>query len=159
MPVRFLHISDLHLGLSVPRFEDREEMRLHDFRDAFVRAMDFAADPANALDGVLISGDLFDSHRPDADSVRVVTECCRKLSEQNVPILMIPGNHDSYEHPGSIYKRVAFPGVHLFEDVSFGPPVHRRIRDTDCYFYGIAFNPYESKNALRTEAQAPANTA
>jgi DNA repair exonuclease SbcCD nuclease subunit len=60
----------------------------------------------------LIAGDLFDSNRVPESGVRFVY---RELARVPCPVVMIPGNHDCYDHR-SVYKKVDFTaaGPHVF---------------------------------------------
>ena len=46
-------------------------------------------------DGVLISGDVYDRTIPTAEAVQVLDAFLTSLSEQEVPVFIISGNHDS----------------------------------------------------------------
>ncbi len=67
MAVRFLHLSDLDLGASPAFMGTSSEARSHEILETFRDAIGFVLDPVNRIDAVLISGNLFDRHRPSAD--------------------------------------------------------------------------------------------
>jgi DNA repair exonuclease SbcCD nuclease subunit len=81
-PATVLHTSDCHLGTSARRDEEV----------AFERAMALARD--EAVDAVLIAGDLFDHTRVSDETLRWAAE---QLDTLACPVVVIRGNHDVYE--------------------------------------------------------------
>ncbi len=67
MAIRFLHLSDLDLGARPSFLGEAADARMQEILETFRRAISFTLDPENRIDGVLISGNLFDRHRPPAD--------------------------------------------------------------------------------------------
>ena len=61
---------------------------------------------AEAADGVILAGDLYDKPVPPAEAVRVMDAFLTRLAEMGMPVFAVSGNHDSAE-------RVAF-GAQLF---------------------------------------------
>ncbi len=88
--MRFLHISDLHIGkrLKDESLEDDQKYIL----DQIVSAVDYES-PA----GILISGDIYDNGTPTVDSVKIFDDFLTKLSTRNIDVFVISGNHDSSE--------------------------------------------------------------
>ena len=83
--MRFLHLSDLHLGKRVCEFSMLEEQR------AFLRYLaDYAA--ANAVDAVLLAGDIYDRSVPPAEAVQVLDEFWCSLHRAGIPVLAVPGS-------------------------------------------------------------------
>jgi len=98
---RLLHMADVHLGA---RHDDMgpvaAEQRERQF-SAFKRAIGLAI--SEKVDAVLICGDLFDSNGQPRRSVeRAATELGKAVARQ-IPVVIIPGTHDSYD-AGSIYR-------------------------------------------------------
>ena len=106
-----LHTSDVHLESDT--FGDTEEGGAYRerIRAAFCQVVDKALE--ERADLFLIAGDLFDSNRVSEEAVRFAL---REIARVPCPVVLIPGNHDCYDHR-SIYKRVDFraagPHVHL----------------------------------------------
>ncbi len=105
---RLLHMADVHLGarhgdLGPAAAEQRERQFA-----AFERAIDQAL--AERLDLVLIAGDLFDSNSQPPRSVERAAAELGRLVERHIPVVVIPGTHDSYE-PGSIYRVFDFAAL------------------------------------------------
>lgn len=86
--MRLIHLGDLHLGKFVLEVSMLEEQR------AFLRYLaDYAA--ANAVDAVLLAGDIYDRSVPPAEAVQVLDEFWCALHRAGIPVLAVPGNHDS----------------------------------------------------------------
>jgi hypothetical protein len=100
MPMRFLHTSDWHLGLSVKHAGEAATL-LREERWAAARRIAAIA-REQAVDFVVIAGDLFDSNAPAPAWIR---EASALLGSFPAPVYLIPGNHDPdvpggpWEHP------------------------------------------------------------
>ena len=86
--MRFLHISDVHLGYqqygSKERFNDFSAVFLHMVEQAIEQQVDF----------LLIAGDLFEKRTVDPLAMRVAVEGLRMLREAGIPVLAVEGNHE-----------------------------------------------------------------
>ena len=88
--MKFLHLSDLHLGKTVnefPMIRDQEYML-----DQIVKIA-----KERSLDAVLLSGDIYDRSVPPEEAVRVLDGFLSCLSKSGISVLVISGNHDSEE--------------------------------------------------------------
>ena len=88
--MKFIHLSDLHIGKrvnEVSMIEDQEYILLE-----ILRVID-AVQP----DAVLIAGDIYDKSVPSAEAVTLLDDFLCRLAKRNIPVLMISGNHDSPE--------------------------------------------------------------
>ena len=98
---RLLHMADAHLGA---RHQDLAEaaaqQRERQFA-AFSRAVDEAI--KHRVDVVLICGDLFDSNAQPRRSVERAAGELRRLADQGIRSVLIPGTHDCYD-TASIYR-------------------------------------------------------
>ncbi len=139
MPVRLLHLADLHLGATFRMLGLREAEREADLFDAFQRAVDFALDPAHRIDAVLVAGDVFDVHDPDLGLVSRVKAQTRRLADAHVPVFWIPGTHDRYDDPACVYRHDDFPGVTLLTDPRYGEPQRVTLGDTPVAISGCAY--------------------
>jgi len=93
--MRFLHTSDWHVGRTI-----RGRSRDDEHRQVLVEIAAIAA--AEAVDLVLVSGDIFDTASPGPVAEEIVYRALLDLAEV-APVVMIAGNHD---HPGRL-KAVA----------------------------------------------------
>lgn len=106
--MKFLHISDLHLGKRVNEFSMLEDQ-------AFILNQILEIAGNQHADGVLIAGDVYDKSVPSAEAVQLLDDFLTKLAKTSVSVFMISGNHDSAE-------RVAFgAGLLARGDVHISP--------------------------------------
>jgi DNA repair exonuclease SbcCD nuclease subunit len=88
--IRFLHVSDVHLGYQ----QYGSETRFDDFFRAFDQVVDAACRPSPRTDFLLIAGDLFHKRTVDPVTLFRATQALIKLRNAGVPVLAIEGNHE-----------------------------------------------------------------
>lgn len=115
--MRLLHFSDLHLGVEIHGKRD-PETGMHTQLKDFLRCMDFMVETATQrdIDVVLFTGDAYHSRRPDPLSQREFIKRIIALSERNIRVLLLAGNHDLPPGYGEasaldIFNVVKVPGV------------------------------------------------
>lgn len=145
--MRLLHTSDWHLGRGLHGID------LHDAQQGMLRQV-VAAVGAHDVDALLVSGDVFDRAVPPVTSVRLWATALRELSSL-VPVIVIPGNHDSATRLGvgaDLYRE----GVHIVtEPSSVGTPVELRDAHGSVLVYPIPFlDPDMTRHALGTGGEA-----
>ena len=88
--MKILHTADWHLGQTFYEYDRREE-HLH-FLEWLKRQIS-----QQAVDVLLIAGDVFDSPNPSAESQRMYYRFLREATAENpsLQIIIIAGNHDS----------------------------------------------------------------
>lgn len=103
--MRLLHTADWHLGRAF------HGEGLLGAQAAFV---DWVVGVARdqAVDGVVIAGDLYDRALPPVDAVRLADEALSRLAEV-APVVVISGNHDSAARLGFGAQLLARAGVHV----------------------------------------------
>ena len=106
---------------------------------AFRRTIDAAL--AERVHAVLLAGDLFDSHRPPARVVDLARRELARLREAGIPVLAVPGTHDSLLQPDCIYRREDLPIDRLFDAPTFDGPYRLDADGTAVWVYGIAADP------------------
>ncbi len=89
MAVRLLHTSDWHLGRSF-----HGESLLDQQEAALDRIVDLCRQ--EAVDLVVIAGDLYDRAIPPAAAVALFTDTVRRLRADGAVVVAIAGNHDSH---------------------------------------------------------------
>ncbi len=97
--LRVAHCSDIHLDGDAAGMNGASGDY---YREGFARVL--AEIRGHDPDLMLIAGDLFDSNTATDGTINWAMDI---LSEQPVPVVMIPGNHDCLEE-GSIYHRYDF---------------------------------------------------
>ncbi|MGB8452318.1 MAG: exonuclease SbcCD subunit D [Anaerocolumna sp.] len=88
--MKFLHISDLHIGKKF-RETDFTEDQIHILNEIMGIVDD------TKPDGILIAGDIYDRSVPPANAVNIFDDFLTKLEMRNMKVFMISGNHDSPE--------------------------------------------------------------
>ena len=89
---KFLHISDIHLGIKRYGLEDRTV----DFFKAWQTCLQKYAIEEN-VDFVLIGGDLFDRRQIDPQAANHAIAMLEQLKLAAIPVFAIEGNHDQRE--------------------------------------------------------------
>lgn len=115
--MRILHFSDTHLGAEIYGRRD-PETGVHTQLKDFLRCMDFMVETAvdKDVDAVVFTGDAYHSRRPDPLPQREFIKRVISLSERNIAVLILAGNHDlppSYGEASAldIFSVVKIPGV------------------------------------------------
>ncbi len=93
--MRFLHVADSHLGYSAytklaPNGLNQREV---DVYNSFEKFVDYAI--KLKPDFVLHAGDFFDTVRPTNRAIKFAIEQLLRFSEENIPIIIISGNHET----------------------------------------------------------------
>ncbi len=88
--MRLMHLSDLHLGIKVYEFDlyDDQKYMLDQLIDVARKKQ---------VDGIMISGDIYDRQVPPAESVALFDSFLTKLSNAGFKVYITSGNHDSQE--------------------------------------------------------------
>ena len=121
--MKFVHISDLHIGKRLSEFPIVDDQRY-----ILERIVDIVRD--ESPDGVLIAGDVYDNTTPSSESVQILDDFLTSLSDTGSKIFMISGNHDSPEKIGygsALFRR---NGIHIAGRFD-GPISPIRIDDKD----------------------------
>lgn len=104
--MKFIHLSDLHLGKRVNGYsmlEDQEYI-LNEIK---------AVITAEAPDAVLIAGDVYDKPVPPAEAVRLFDDFLVQLSRWGLKVFVISGNHDSPERIAFGSRLMDASGIYL----------------------------------------------
>ena len=104
--MRFLHISDLHIGKRV-----NELSMLADQEFVLKQILRMVDD--QQPHAVVIAGDVYDKTIPPAEAVTVFDDFLWSLSRRKVPVLIISGNHDSPERLAFGGRMLESAGIHL----------------------------------------------
>ena len=88
--MRFLHLSDLHLGKNV-----NEISMIDDQKYILEEIVQMAID--KKADAVLIAGDVYDRSVPSEEAVSLLDSFLNALIQAKIQVYMISGNHDSDE--------------------------------------------------------------
>ena len=99
--LRLLHTADVHLGARHTDLGERTAVLRERQFTAFRVTVDLAV--VEAVDLVLIAGDLFDSNTQPRRSVERVAAELGRLAKASIRTVIIPGTHDVYDG-ASIYR-------------------------------------------------------
>src|SRR5919197_6476198 len=86
--MRFLHTADWHVGRTI-----RGRSRGPEFEDVLAEVVGIAIQ--EGVDAVLVAGDLYEHRSPMPEADALVFEALVRLHEAAIPVVAIPGNHDS----------------------------------------------------------------
>ena len=104
--MRFIHLSDLHLGKRVNEFSMLEDQKI--ILDEVLEIID-----AEQLQAILIAGDVYDKSVPSAEAVQLFDWFLTELSKRKLEVFIISGNHDSAERIAFGSKIMQRSGIHL----------------------------------------------
>jgi exonuclease SbcD len=90
--------------------------RINDFLSTLDKLVDYAIN--NEVDAVLICGDVFKNREPDVTQQREFAKRVKRLSDADIKVYIIVGNHDLHNAVGKatsveIYDVVSLPGVYV----------------------------------------------
>jgi DNA repair protein SbcD/Mre11 len=112
---------------------------MHDHQEVFIDWL-IEIVPENAVELVVIAGDIFDRSVPPQESIVLFERALTQLS-RSCPVFVIPGNHDSAVRLGYGGVFFAANGVHIQSKLSeIGNPLEiAGTDDTQLVVYGIPF--------------------
>jgi DNA repair exonuclease SbcCD nuclease subunit len=143
---RLLHLADVHLDAPLGGFRREANARRRELLDAFRRLPDLASE--GAVHVVLIAGDLFDGPQPAESTIIAVRETVRRLVENGIPVLAVPGNHDAHALNPTLYEE-ALPGATAFNAPRF-ESITLQAGETPVHVYGVAYDAAEEPDPLST---------
>ena len=119
--MRLLHTSDWHIGIKLGTYDYLPSQK--DFSSWLLATV-----KSEAIDVVLVAGDIFDRAIPPSEAVDLVDELFVNLIEMGVSVVVISGNHDSAERLNFCSKAMENAGLYIrteqrsLSDV--GAPIH-----------------------------------
>ena len=154
--MKFLHSSDWHIGRQFHNISLLEDQ-------AYVLEQIIEHLKNEAVDALVIAGDIYDRSVPPAAAVALLDEVFQRISiDLAIPILLIPGNHDSAERVRFAAKQLRQSGLYIFgnlEDVSEAVTITGKSGVT-VNFYGIPYNdPERVRHCFAAEAIKTHNDA
>ncbi len=104
--MKFLHISDLHLGKRVNEFSMLDEQK-------YILASVIDIIDSHSINGVFISGDIYDKSVPNTEAVELFDDFLYKLSTRNLHTFIISGNHDSPERVAFAFRLMEKSDIYI----------------------------------------------
>lgn len=92
--MKFIHLSDLHIGKRVNEFSMIDEQNY-----ILMKIINIIDD--EKPDCILIAGDIYDKSVPPTEAVQIFDDFLVRIADRNIKVFIVSGNHDSPE-------RVAF---------------------------------------------------
>ena len=86
--MKFAHLADLHIGKRLYEYS-----LIDNQRDILLQIVELIK--KCDVDGVVISGDIYDKSVPPVDAVGIMDEFLSALAALDIFIIIIGGNHDS----------------------------------------------------------------
>ncbi len=117
--MKFIHTADIQIGARFTQFGEKAEVLRAARLSTLRRVLDIARE--NDVDAVLIAGDMFESNQIASSLVQEAFAALAAYPE--VPVVILPGNHDPLDGPGCIWMRKPFvnPPAHVTVCISRDP--------------------------------------
>ena len=104
--MKFLHLSDLHIGKRVNEFS-----MLEDQEYILTKIINIIDD--EKPDAVIVAGDVYDKSVPSAEAVQLFDDFLCRLAQRKLQVFVISGNHDSAERMAFGGRLMDISGVHM----------------------------------------------
>ena len=104
--MKFLHLSDLHLGKRVNEFSMLEDQAY--ILESILKIIDDVRP-----DGVIIAGDVYDKSVPSSEAITLFDDFLVALSNRALQVFIISGNHDSPERLSFASRLIDRSGIHI----------------------------------------------
>jgi exonuclease SbcD len=140
MPIRILHIADLHMGWSPSYLKDLADERRGE-RDLILKSIvDYGTNKKNQIDMMIIAGDLFETHCPSQSLVAEVIRELKRIIDAGIILITVPGNHDEITYHDSVYRerRRDWPGI-LVNNPMPQHVVDFQLHGLNCHIYSMAY--------------------
>jgi len=104
--MKFIHLSDLHLGKRVNEFS-----MIEDQKDILIKIINIIDE--EKPDGVIVAGDVYDRSVPSEEAMQLWDDFLNRLAKRQIPVMAISGNHDSAIRFADHSKLIESVGIHL----------------------------------------------
>ena len=110
--IKLIFLSDTHLGFDFPiRPRIKRRRRGDDFIDNFKRVLKYTV--KTRADGVIHGGDVFFRCRVPKQIIELVYSILLNFSQYNIPIFLVPGNHERSRLPSP--ELLDDPNIRVFD--------------------------------------------
>jgi len=152
---KFLHFADAHLGIeNYGRYDVGTGLhsRLNDFIQSLSTTIDIAIE--EKVDFALFCGDAYKNNNPSPTYQREFARQIYRLSKEDIPTVLINGNHDNSLTFGrasalDIFQTLRIPNIHVIIEPSL---IHLRTGKSTIQIIGIPWptrNQYLEKEEYR----------
>jgi len=144
--MKFIHTSDWHIGRQFHNVSLLDDQR-HVLEQLVVYI------EQHSVDALVIAGDIYDRAIPPAAAVELLDDLLTKICiEMQVPVILIPGNHDSAQRLRFGSRQLSQAGLHILGDLQkVTEPVVISHADGNVAFYGMPYNDPETVRNLLGE--------
>ena len=104
--MKFIHLSDLHIGKRVNEISMIEEQE--HILNQILQIID-----DEKPDAVIIAGDVYDKSVPTTEAVELLDSFLFRLSKRDAEVFIISGNHDSSERLAFGSRLIDQSGIHI----------------------------------------------
>lgn len=104
--MRFIHLSDLHLGKRLNEFSMIEDQE-------YILKEILGVIDDEKPQTVIIAGDVYDKSIPSAEAMQLFDDFLCSLAKRKLQVLVISGNHDSPERLSFASRLIDQSGVHI----------------------------------------------
>lgn len=144
--MKFIHISDLHIGKRVNEFSMIEDQKY-----ILNRILEIA--DGEQAQGVLIAGDIYDKPVPSAEAVQLFDWFLTELAERSKKVFIVSGNHDSAERIAFGAQLMSGRGVYVsqvYDGSAAKITLHDEYGDLNVYLLPF-IKPAHVRHALEHE--------
>ena len=106
--MKFLHTSDLHLGIKLMDVDLLEDQK-------FILEQILQIAKERKVDALLVSGDVYDVSVPRIEAVALLNDFITKASQSALKVFIISGNHDQAERLSFANELLKNSGVYISE--------------------------------------------
>ena len=137
--MKFIHTSDWHIGRQLHNVS-----LLDDQQHILSQIIQHIKD--EAVEAVVIAGDIYDRAIPPTLAVTLLDNVLHQICiEMQIPVIMIPGNHDSAQRLSFGSRQLKQSGLHIIDDFKkMLEPVVISTQQGEVHFYGLPYNDPES---------------
>ena len=104
--MKFLHISDLHIGKRLNEYSLVEDQKY--ILDQIVEIT-----KQTEVDALLVAGDVYDKSIPSAEAVQIFDEFLTSVAQMGIKTFVISGNHDSAERLSFANRLLSANGIFI----------------------------------------------
>ena len=149
--MKIVHFADTHIGMETYGSIDPASglsTRVLDELNAMDKVIDYAI--GNCVDLVLFCGDAYKNREPSQTHQREFAQRIRRLSESNIPTVIIVGNHDLSGSPGKASSVEIFDTLDIQNIYIAQRPGILKIKTNHGDVQVVVF-PWLRRNALLTK--------
>lgn len=120
--MRFMHLSDLHIGKRLNETDLSADIEHALFSEILGRIYNEAA-AEKPIDALIIAGDIYDRSLPSAEAEEVFGRLLTKAVKLGMTVFVISGNHDSARRVASNEELLSRLGIYISRPFSPEAPV------------------------------------